>query len=184
MTCPRMQRDERPAFQAGPSGCEPRRGCPHPVPRKHRKRCAGFVNRGAGRKSLARLLPVRTIIFRHLRGSNRPGGRLLSGIMRVQILPEVPMQNASHAEAVEAAGCNPALTRCESGGMLHSNGRSTGQACRGRLESGSTPMGLGSMPSIFRHAKMPPKHRQRCSRFVTGRAGRKSPGRLRQQKTR
>jgi hypothetical protein len=27
--------------------------------------------------------------------------------------------NVSHAEVVEAAGCNPVLTRCDSGGSLH-----------------------------------------------------------------
>lgn len=28
-------------------------------------------------------------------------------------------ENVSHAKVVEAAGCNPALTRCDSGGSLH-----------------------------------------------------------------
>jgi hypothetical protein len=37
----------------------------------------------------------------------------------VRIPAVTPFQNAHDAEAVEAAGCNPALTRCQSGRVLH-----------------------------------------------------------------
>ena len=42
-------------FKLGLAGASPAVGANSNVPRKHRQRCSGFVNRGAGRKSLTRL---------------------------------------------------------------------------------------------------------------------------------
>ena len=42
--------------------------------------------------------------------------------IRVRIPAVTPFHNARDAEAVEAAACKPALTRCESGRALHYRG--------------------------------------------------------------
>lgn len=105
-----------PPSQGGRPGANPGRGANFQMPCKHRQRCGGFVNLGAGCMS-----PVRPHLFSDGGACPQWRCRFASGVRRVRDPSPPPIfpKNAPQAKVVEAPVCKTGLTPCESGAALH-----------------------------------------------------------------